>query len=172
MKQVTAHLLIGEGRLGKGVSPQWQLFLEEGDQITWTLHKLGDPSFQPVTWAVSDEDRALEDGFILISYYVYNVGGIHQQIESNISNPKAPFVDLSTAAHKVDLEVLCDLIRKLTDHRLLLTVFEGSAAIEQLEILDWYHFNIEVCLPVYTRTHNPATKSLSDRGELQVPDLE
>ncbi|MBI1291593.1 hypothetical protein GC173_10170 [bacterium] len=172
MNRVTAHLLIGDGKSGKGVAPLWQLFLQEGDKTTWTLHKIGDPSFKPVTWAVSDQDRALEDGFILISYYVYTVGGIHQQIESNISDPKAPFVDLSTAAHKVDLEVLCDLIRKLTDHRLLLTVYEGSAAMDQLEILDWYHFNIEVCLPVYTRTHDAATKSLSDRGELAVPDLE
>jgi len=172
MNRITAHLLIGDGRVGTGVAPKWQLFLEEGDRTQWTLHKVGDASFKPVTWVVSGEDRALEDGFILVAYYVYNVGGIHQQVESNISNPKDQFVDLSKAAHKVDLEVLCDLIRKLTDHRLLLTIYEGSKAIDQLEILDWYHFNIEVCLPVYTRTYNAASKSLADRGTLELPELE
>jgi hypothetical protein len=172
MSRVTAHLLVGDGKLSQGITPRWQLFLTEGSQTAWTLHKLDDPAFAPVTWVVCSDDRALEDGLLLVGCYCYNDPGFQQQVESNISAPREKFVDLSKAAHQVDLEMMTDLVRRLTDGRLILTVFEGSLAMEQLGFLDWYKFNIEVCLPAYTRVLDPATKAPIDRGGLDVPDLE
>lgn len=39
-------------------------------------------------------------------------------------------------------------------------------------MLDWYKFNLEITLPAYTRTWHGETKTWSDRGSLDVPDLD
>jgi hypothetical protein len=151
MGTITAQVMIGGSHPNDGgISPAYTMFLHEGSRAAWQLKKEGDLS-QEVVWIPTVENM-LEDGLLLVALYVERDEAMVAFVESKLGRSLPRRLEVYEAFDDVTRAELYQICRnRLFGSKLILSVLSGSHLLLNLDPLKWYHAEMEVCLPVYTR---------------------
>ncbi len=151
MGTITAQIMIGGKHPNDGgISPAYTMYLYEGSRAAWQLKKEGDLS-QEVVWIPTVENM-LEDALLLIALYVERDEAMVALVESKLGRSLPRRLEVYQEfddATRAELYQICR--SRLFGSKLILSVLTGSHLLLNLDPLKWYHAEMEVCLPMYTR---------------------
>ncbi len=174
MGTFTAHALVGTPHQHHGgIVPSHRLYLSENDRLAWILvpESAGDgPASRlghAVTWVPSLENM-LEDALLMIALHVVHDRAVHNAAGPLLARShETPLVlyDVIEPEQLLSLYELCRNSR--SSYKLVLTVLTGSTIRSQLGVLERYSMDVEVCLPVYSRSHSGWRDSIAVNGTLE-----
>jgi len=168
----TALILVGRPRPDDGgIIPTHLLQLCEGSRPVWVLSAIGGPGAEspsPIRWVPTGE-HPIEDALLLI--------GLHAVRDEDLlllAGRIAPEVldervDLARMLPGERLDELRSVWRRLeagADYKLAVTVFDGSLARSELEVLARYEMELELCLPVFSRRTSTTSGEQVETGDL------
>jgi hypothetical protein len=170
MADVTAQIIVGGvNPWGGGIKPTHMLWLSENGRSAWQLQPRGRdiggwrvdelpeerlPSWttEEIVWVPDGPDNILEDGILMIAIHVLRDAAV-----VDLASTLLPvlleerFNELEKMSDESLLE-LRDQCRKITmDYKLVVTVLEHSSLGEQLDRLEGYAVEVEVCTVTFAR---------------------
>jgi hypothetical protein len=174
MGTITAQLLIGEAHPNHGgIYPTHVLYLSENSRPYWILteHNIlveSSRNQKPIIWIPTVENM-LEDALLMISCYVMKNPNISVTVSQNLNKRKETWVQLYEAFEKEELARLYAVNRESSArYKLVMNVFEGSTILHQLKVLEKYGMEVEVTLPVYSRSFSMWSNQMMIKGSLNL----
>lgn len=174
MGTITAQLLIGESHPNHGgVYPTHVLYLSEQSGASWILteHRIlvappANP--KPVIW-IPTWEHMLEDALLMISYYVWKDPHITKAFHEHPITMEQPCVTLSQHLDREQLAGLYAINQQVESRqKLMVNVFAGSTIRRQLPVLEKYAMEVEVTVPVFSRTFSRGRNEMVISGSLQT----
>lgn len=112
-------------------------------------------------------EKMLEDALLMISYHVTKNAQITEMVNQNLNEKQETRIELYKDFEKEELTQLYDLNKKISSpYKLVINVFEGSYILRQLKVLEEYGMEVEVTLPVYSRTFSVLSNQMIINGSL------
>lgn len=161
MATFTAYILIGHGHPNDdGIIPTAELALSENSRPSRTLTARTDASRhgEPVplkrrVWIPSSPENILEDGLLMSALYVWRHPAVRRQAQA-LFDLKAPRQDL-TEIDASSLATLRDMARSCPwPGKLAFLILADSYLLNQLEKLEPWSIEAEVCTPQWWRIQN------------------
>lgn len=173
MAVVTAQMIIGHGHGEHGaVEPAYYAFLSENGRPAWILVPENITSLEQkhvrgkIVWIPTDSD-ILEDGLLMIAVHVIREQTVRSVAETTFRNPYLSELQLLKQVSGEARRSLYQMCRSLTMHyKIVMTVFEGSALMPQLQVLKDYSWNVDVHLLKYSRYYSHRANEFITRGTL------
>lgn len=165
MGTVSAQMLVGGKHMNDGgILPTHKLYLWEGSRAAWIL-STEEGSFtrkaelvtKKVKW-IPTVEHMLEDGLAMIAVYVDKNPLACNFIRKRCGHETPAEVDIYATldeSKRVELYEICKNIRYRS--KLMLTAWNGSHLIHQLERLHSYDLEMEVSIPTFSRLSSPWT---------------
>lgn len=151
MATMTAQILVGSPHPNHdGINPTHYLFLSENSRPAWILvlaNVFHPSSRKKIIWIPTVENM-LEDAFLMIAVHIQQDQEIIELTKSlykNISLDKLELYDC------VDRNQLYEKCRQLNLPKIIISVFKDSTIQGQLEIIEQYKMDVEVCRLTYSR---------------------
>lgn len=175
MATLTAQLLIGKGHpYHGGINPTHYLFLSENSVPAWILvpenllsSKHPKP-FKKKVW-IPTLEHMLEDGLLMVVYYVLNDPVIQEKARPFIEGKKGRRVQLYEDIDMSSLRELHALCRQMdTDYKIAFTIFDDSTLNGHLDVLKQYKMDVEICLSCYHRYENVWGQRTVERGSWPI----
>lgn len=180
MGTYTAQILTGHGHQNHdGVNPvTHQLFLSENSRPSWTIYSssIGAPTEKQesiATWVPTVENM-LEDALVMVAIYVSQNHEVRSVAKEKLKNGITSRVELyeeSTEEGRRALYASCRKLDRTEYPKLIVTPFDFSTILRQLEVLRNYRMDVEVCAPIYYRLYSAWTKEVRESGDLSVKEL-
>jgi hypothetical protein len=172
MATLTASILIGKSHTyDGGIQPTHQLFLSENSWPAWILipqnfffESNSGAGAEKVTWIPTLENM-LEDALLMITLYVLKDKTVQEAAEQIFNWKNDTYVETYSIdpAHRTRLYAMC---RKLAQrYKIIVSVFQESTILMQLNVLTEYGMEVEVCKSRYVRQFNPWTQRMADNGK-------
>ncbi len=161
MATFTALGLVGHAHPNnEGIIPTHRLYLSENGRPAWILLHESLSRTNPgrthgkITWIPTLENM-LEDGLLMLSIHVLQDPALIELAREYLRTSKPDYVTLYDHIDPDNLDRLYAQSRAL-EHRykLALMVLEGSTIRRQLNVLEHYRMDVEVCTPRYSRLHS------------------
>ncbi|MFY0546388.1 hypothetical protein [Brevibacillus sp. H7] len=174
MGTITAQILIGEAHPNHGgIYPTHVLYLSENSRPSWILteHNIlveSTGNQKPIIWNPTVENM-LEDALLMISYYVMKNPLITATMHSALEKSKKPYIQLYEAFEQEELPQLYAINKQIScRYKLVINVFEGSTILQQLKVLEEYGMEVEVTIPVYSRSFSRWRNQMGIKGSLSI----
>lgn len=174
MGTITAQILIGEAHPNHGgIYPTHVLYLSENSRPSWILteHNIlveSDRNQKAMIWVPTVENM-LEDALLMISCYVTKNPLITAAVSPNLNKIKEPWVQMYEVFEKDELAHLYVLNKEISSrYKIVMNVFEGSTILQQLHVLEEYGMEVEVTIPVYSRSFSMWRNQMLVKGSLNV----
>ncbi len=170
MGTLTAQILTGTAHPNHGgINPSHYLFLSENSRSVWILvpqNIIQEPDGQKtpgmIRWIPTTENM-LEDALLMIAIHVLRDKTVLERIEKFPKIKSADFVHLNKDIDKKAQLELYEICRRIKNrYKAVITVLEGSSIRSQLEILEKYQMDVEVCVSVYLRQYSMWSKGTDD----------
>ncbi len=152
MGTITAQILVGmSDTWHSGINPIHQLFLSENDRPAWILTQI--PLFaesdkeksERITW-IPTVEHMLEDGLLLAALHAVRDPELKQEADRIGKVASSKHLELYTIAG-ADRDRLYERLREIkSEFNIVLSVFQGSHLMSQLNVLEDIPFKVEVCL--------------------------
>jgi len=169
MGAITSMIHVGRSHPYEGglINLEYVLSLSENGVARWSLASPATPDASPIGW-IPDPDTMLEDGLLLLGLYVWKDEELLAQARRSFL---VPLEEVGTLHERtIRTEDRLALHRRcrsaLHGRKLAITVLGGSSLLRQLEVLERYSFETEVCVPKFARSWNVWTGSMDRAGEL------
>ncbi len=172
MGTMTAQLLIGKAHPYEGgIYPSHYMFLSENGTASWTLYEINSPNkpSKPyiANW-IPTVDYLLEDAIVMIGLYVIKDEELIGLAKRYIANFEDTQIRLYEHASELGLEKLRARAKQIEQqYKITLSGFYGSSILNQIEVLEKYQMEVEVCLPVFAREYSVWTKETVEKGSLK-----
>jgi hypothetical protein len=174
MGTITAQILTGEAHPNHGgIYPTHVLYLSENTRTSWILTEhniLVEPNRnqKPIIWNPTVENM-LEDALLMISYYVIKNPQITAAVSQNLNKMEEPWVQVYEVFEKEELAQLYALNKEISSrYKLVMNVFEGSTILHQLNVLEKYGMEVEVTIPIYSRSYSIWSNQMIIKGSLII----
>jgi hypothetical protein len=167
MGTFTAQLLIGRAHPYEGgiYGLTHTLYLSENGRPAWILQSLKEIK-EPITW-IPTVDHMLEDALLMIGLYVFTDEELRKMQERYFTNKNKSYAELYEDVDSRQLEAMRERCRELTsEHKIMISVFEGSSIHSQLPIIKNYDIDFEVCQSVFQKAYNVWNKKREERGAI------
>lgn len=173
MGTFTAHLLVGQSHPNDGgiIGVSHQLYLSENSFPTWSLESVQirglqeGPPCKPILW-IPTLEYMLEDALLMIAIYVQKDPELLRMANKH-GFALGDRVELYQDIPDDQLQLMRERVKQMNHgYKLLLTVHQGSTISGQIERLENYSMDIEVCMPVYVREYNMWSGKQEVRGRL------
>jgi hypothetical protein len=156
MSSFTAEILIGFADIYHGgIVPTHHLFLSENSKPAWILVRQDAfktrraPGLEKTVW-IPNIENMLEIGILMVAYHILRdekVVKIANELNPSI---KGRYVHFYLLYSKEDEKKLYEVCRALEDFpKIIVTVFNGSSILSQVDVLNEYKMDFEVCLPAF-----------------------
>ncbi|WP_172452585.1 hypothetical protein [Chromatium okenii] len=175
MATFTAYLLVGHGHPNDdGIIPIAELALSENSRPAWTLRPRHEAFQQPNSpipkqriWIPSHAEHILEDGLLMLALYVWRDNKL-RHLARELFDLQEHHLNLSA----LDAKRIADL-RQLAraeelPGKLALFVLRDSSLLNQLEKLEAWSIQAEVCTPRWWRIQNQWDATPRIGGNLAV----
>jgi hypothetical protein len=165
MGTTTAQMLIGQKHTYDSgiINVSHELRLSENSMPAWSLvNRTEDVKAamgEKTVWIPSVE-RMLEDGLLMIGLYGLKDAELMEMADKYLKKPEdrrgySIYDDISPD----HLERMYERSRKINQgHKIVLTILDSSTIMSQIQVLEDYPMDIEVCVPVFKRELNPWTR--------------
>lgn len=174
MGTMTAQFLIGSGYPHHGgIIPTHYLFLSENSRPALVLlsqniyDNTENTPEDKIIWIPSLENM-LEDALLMIALYVIRDEQLLKLARKYIKffgdNRIEVYQDIFDEGREKFYHA-CRLLGR--QFKIVLSVYEGSSLLTQLQKLTNYQMEVEVLLPVYLRYHSPYQNKIVTRGSLE-----
>ena len=168
MGTFTALILAGQNHTYDGgmINLSHQLFLSENGVARWNLYAFDfSGSIQSEAGIMPHPDTILEDGLMFVGLRVWRDEKLRQAAERLCpkweKEPQQLFTNPETAS---ELRRIC---REMPNYgKLLINVFDGSSVRNQLQVLEQYKFEVEVCVSIYHKFQPFWSNDLIEEGTL------
>jgi len=166
---ITAHLLIGTShRYHGGINFTHQVFVHENDRpvLQMVPAQSGDVG-SIISWIPTVEDM-LEDALLMACVYAIKDAGTGAEFAKARGLALKDYFCLYEI-DAIERARLYDLSRvALVEHgvKLVFTILEGSTLRNQIGRLKMYPFEMEVCVPIYSRTLSAMSNEFREEGSL------
>jgi hypothetical protein len=167
---ITAHILIGSGHPHHdGIVSSHRLYFLENSRPSLVLlpdEVLGEAEPIKVTW-IPTLENTLEDALLMIAIHVLKDPDIVEMASNFLRSKDNNWVVLYEDISPQDLETLYQRCRNLKNtFKLVVTVLRGSNIEEQLQTLDQYNMDLEICRPNFVRLYSQWLDQTRIEGEL------
>lgn len=109
----------------------------------------------------------LEDAFLMIAACIMKNQEILESARSFCPKINSERVELYSEFEESQRNTLYSKCRELSEFpKLIISIFTGSTIANQLEVVNEYKMDIEVCSPVYSRLYSSWTNETSVEGSL------
>ena len=171
MGTMTAQFLVGTPHQNHdGIQPTHYLFLSENSRPAWVLvpqNIFRDDRIQnKVTWIPTVENM-LEDAFLMIAIHIQKDREIIELAESFYKNAQSDRLELYEHFSDSQRTQLYEMCRQLSFTKVIITVFRNSTILRQLQIIEQYKMDVEVCCPTYSRLFSVWSKETRIEGSLE-----
>jgi hypothetical protein len=167
---VTAQILVGQGHPNHGgIDPSHAALLFENDRPGWRLLPLHPEEDSPrIGWTPTTE-HMLEDGLLMIAVHVWQPPTLVQALREEVSEGQMATLELYRDMDSPKLQHLHEECRagSYSQQKVVLTVLEESSIRQQLDVLEGYEIDMEVCIPRYSRLYSRWTDETVISGTLQ-----
>jgi hypothetical protein len=171
MGTMTAQILVGETHPNHGgISPTHYLFLSENSRPAWILVEQNifghEHEAQRVVWIPTAENM-LEDALLMIAMYVLKDKEILEMAEGFFKNKGRNPLELYDDISKDDLKKLYERCREIEmGCKIVISVFDGSSIRRQVNALEKYKMDAEVCTVKYHREYSVWSNETEVKGTL------
>ena len=173
MATLTAQMMVGTPHANHdGINPTNYLFLSENSRPAWMLvpqnifMESGNDITGKVTWIPTIENM-LEDAILMIAIHVCKNPEIIELSKQFSKSMLSDRVEMYENLEKFQREQLYQKCRELKVFpKIILSVFKDSSIESQLQILNLYKMDIEVCSPIFSRLYSQWTDDISIEGVL------
>lgn len=149
----TAQILVGgSSRNYGGINPSHYMFLWENSTPTWNLvdenifRKPGDGNNR-IFWVPSGVEHMLEDALLMIAYHIVKDPEVIQIAREAIKDLESPGVQLHLSLDKNMRDVLIARCRAIENWpKLVITVTSGSSVSNQVDVINNYNMDVEICM--------------------------
>ncbi|MCL7748742.1 hypothetical protein [Halalkalibacter alkaliphilus] len=177
MGTFTAQMLIGQGHTYDGgiINVNHTLYLSENSIPLLSLHHFSaserntSQQEERIIWIPTLEGM-LEDALLMVGLYVLKDEQLLELANRYFNKPKGrKAISLYDDVKAVDLQEIYECCRTI-DHgqKIILSVFEGSTILNQLDVLERYPFDVEVCVTTFRRELNAWSGRKEVKGKLNV----
>lgn len=174
MGAINAQILIGQSHSYDGgiINISHSMYLSENGTARWILRSeniYGDKCKEPViiNW-VPHINSILEDGLLMIGLFIWKDKELLKLAEKLFKKSLGEFEIInSSVIEDDDLKRLHQRCRSLDIRsKLIITALDGSSVLRELELLEKYKMEVEVCKTVYTRSFNAWENQINVKGSL------
>lgn len=174
MGTMTAQMIIGSAHpYDGGIIPDYYMYLSENGVARWTImednikSELLTSKHQPLAQWIPTIEYMLEDAFLMIGIYVIKdqelVQMVQQFYKGKVPRNASLYEDIPPKA----LELMRKRARTMGfPCKLTISVFNGSSLMQQIQVLENYSMDVEVCVPVYLREYIVWNSTQGHRGTL------
>ncbi|MCM3569312.1 hypothetical protein [Neobacillus mesonae] len=175
MGTFTAQILVGQKHsYDNGIlNISHTLYLSENSRPAWILtpadiFKEHEPTnSNRVTWIPTLENM-LEDALVMIGLYVLKDKNLIRLVNQYFQDANKEFIELYQDIHPENLQELYIHVRSITSsHKILLSVFQDSSILKQIQVLKHYQNDIEVCKSIYSKQFSLWSKQFEINGYLE-----
>lgn len=172
VSNITASLLVGRSSTKNGIYATHAMYLIEGEIPVWFMQETGLEqsglgSGTCITW-IPRKESILEDGLLMIAVYAVQSKDFTELAEHYIHGVGGDKADLNTDVADDHLQELREKCRNMNfGRKIAITVYEGSAIANQLQLLENYRLPLEVCTPQYSRRPKDQGYDYVESGSLQ-----
>lgn len=178
MGTITAQIIIGDTHPNHGgIYPTHYLYLLENHRATWLLTEQSllveqKTSDRTISWSAT-LDGMLEDALLMVSLYIHKDPQMRKMINQDLLREDNHSFDYYNFYTKEERTCLYEKNRA-TDFsgKMIVNVFEGSTLMSHLKILEQYSMELEVAMPVYSRTFSMWSNSTIIKGSLLAEDID
>jgi len=172
MSTVTAQILIGHPHLYHGgIGPTHYLFLLENSRPVWILVNENISRFtrlRKIRWIPTIE-HMLEDALLMIGVHLIKNKELMDMAMSFNPDYKKPMIELYSTFSDEQLNKLYKKCREIKNFPKIVVVALNESAIKsQLDILEKYKMDVDVCVPIYSRSFSEWTKETEIKGSLNL----
>jgi hypothetical protein len=169
MSATTAQILAGNPHPNDGgINPAFALYLHEGDNCRWSMHKINLAESQLArlsVWAC-DPNQIMADGLLFVAFHASGDQAFRDHLLKVFPAARKEMVESAEIAHVDRLEML-DMIKGIKMPKLVVSVFEGSSLDKaQTGLLRDFKFDCEICEPVSYRLGGGRDTATRSSGEL------
>lgn len=168
MPATTAQILVGHPHPNDGgINPTFALYLHEGDNCRWSMHKINLAESQLArlsVWAC-DPNQIMADGLLLVAFHASGDQTFRDHLLKVFPAAGKEMVESAEIDHLDRLEML-DMIKGIKMPKLVVSVFEGSSLKGQTGLLRDFQFDCEICEPVSYRLGGVWNTETRSGGEL------
>jgi Txe/YoeB family toxin of Txe-Axe toxin-antitoxin module len=163
MGTTTAQMLIGQKHTYDSgiINVSHELRLSENSVPAWSLVKRTYDRQEvmqedKIVWLPTLE-RMLEDGLLMVGLYVLKDAELIEMADKYLKKPTdMKGYSIYNDINPEHLELMYQRSRKIDQgHKIVLTVLDSSTVMKQIQVLEKYPMDIEVCVPVFKRELNP-----------------
>lgn len=172
MATMTAQILVGMPHPNHGgINPTHYLFLSENSRPAWqliahTINPVGNGPGNRLIW-IPTLEHMLEDAFLMIAIHVVQNHAIVALAEGFNPNAQADGLELYEAFTESQREKLYATCRGVTEYpKVIISAFRGSHILGQLQTVQQYQMDVEVCPVRYSRLHNQWDQEVQIDGTL------
>lgn len=172
MATFTAQLLIGQAHPNHGgINPTHQILLSENDRPAWIFLPLDVFAIETrpidrIIW-IPRIGHLLEDGLLLAGLHALQNPDLKKLAGLHLAHPDHRPLELVRDVRPDRLSALHERCRAIeTRYKVALTLLAGSSLADQLDVLQRYRFDVEVCTPRYTRDYSSWKERVIETGSL------
>lgn len=173
MSTFTAQILVGTKHSYDGgiINVSHILYLSENSRPAWVLSPTdvfneNGHTQKRITWIPTLENM-LEDALVMIGLYVLKDEKLVSLANDYFDNPKQDFLELHQDIQPEGLQELYNHTRLIkSNHKMILSVFQGSTLLRQLSVLEQFQNDIEVCKSIFTKEYSLWTNQFETYGTL------
>jgi hypothetical protein len=169
MSATTSQILVGRPHPYEGgMNPEFALYLHEGDNCRWSMHKinLADSQLARLSVWICDPNQIMADALLLAAFHAGGDQTFRDHLLKVFPAARKEMLESAEIAHVDRLEML-DMIRGIKMPKLVVSVFEGSSLDQkQTGLLRDFQFDCEICEPVSYRLGSVWKTATRVGGEL------
>ncbi len=160
MATLTAQIIVGRAHPNHGgINPTHYLFFSENDRPAWVLVPENVFGKRPLemekTVWIPTVEHTLEDGLLMIALHILKDREIVNLTEEYFENKGIDRAKLYEDIDKAQLEELRRKTRAVRgDYKIVITTLRDSLLEQQLTVLKHYKMDVEICVPVYSKTYS------------------
>lgn|GEM_PF-3879321 len=184
MASTTACLMVGgSAGFSPGMAASDLLLFSEGPHPSWFLYRLGPTPSQDGGFGVNGEapiqsgmewivspDRELEDGLLMLYYYVMRHPPVTAVFDPALRGNPALLIEVDTLldyAVRMRLDAACQKAR--VHLKVVFTIMHDSLLASAAQrILGYTGLEVEICPMAYRRFFDPSTGSVRAAGSMQT----
>jgi hypothetical protein len=172
MATFTAQILIGSKHTYDSgmINISHCLYLSENSRPAWILSSTDvfndqDQKQPNITWIPTLENM-LEDALLMIGIYVLKDSTLIALAKKYFKNTNQNFIELYQDIESDNLQELYKKARIMeSNHKIIVSVFQGSSLMRQLPVLKNYQNDMEVCQSIYVKEYSLWNNQFEERGE-------
>jgi len=160
MGTFTTQILVGTPHQNNdGINPTHYVFLSENDRPSWILVHQNiftehEDNERIITWIPTIENM-LEDALLMIAIHVCKNKEVIKLAKNFNAKIESQRVELYSDLEENNRKQLYEQCRQIPDFpKIIISVFRGSTIAQQLNVLEQYKMDVEVCKPIYSRLYS------------------